>query len=71
MGASALEPAVPARPSGMSLETMSSSMGSSVQARLIGVMVAPGPTPLTRIPRRAYSSASVRVRLPTPPLLML
>jgi hypothetical protein len=43
--------------------------GSSTQARLIGVIVAPGPTPLTRIPSAAYSSASVRVRFIIPPLL--
>ena len=42
--------------------------GSSIQARLIGVTVAPGPTPFTRIPRAAYSNASVWVRFCMPPL---
>jgi hypothetical protein len=37
--------------------------------RQIGVTVAPGPIALTRIPRPAYSSASVRVRFIIPSLL--
>src|SRR5204863_519061 len=45
--------------------------GSSTHARLIGVIVAPGPTPLTRMPSIAYSSASVLVRFIIPPLLTL
>ena len=36
----------------MWLATIAVLTGSSVQARLIGVIVAPGPTPLTRMPRR-------------------
>jgi hypothetical protein len=42
--------------------------GSSIHALLIGVTVAPGPMPLHRIPRAAYSSASVWVRFCMPPL---
>src|SRR5207237_155811 len=64
-----ISPAVPARAIGMWLSTISRLTGSSIHARLIGVTVAPGPIPLTRIPRPAYSSASVRVRFCIPPLL--
>jgi hypothetical protein len=52
----------------MWLVTISALTGSSTQARLMGVMVAPGPTAFTRMPRPAYSSASVRVRFCIPPL---
>jgi hypothetical protein len=47
---------------GMWLSTMRRLTGSSIQDRLIGVTVAPGPMPLTRMPWAAYSSASDRVR---------
>jgi hypothetical protein len=51
----------------MWLSTMRRLTGSSIQERLIGVTVAPGPMPLTRMPRAAYSSASDRVRFCMPP----
>src|SRR5205085_6486206 len=60
---------VPARRIGMCDSTILRLTGSSIHARLIGVTVAPGPIPFTRIPRCAYSSASVRVRFCIPPLL--
>jgi len=44
--------------------------GSSIQARLIGVTVAPGAIAFTRMPRPAYSRARVCVRLSIPPLLI-
>ena len=47
--------------------TMARLTGSSIQDRLIGVTVAPGPMLLTRIPREAYSRASDRVRFCMPP----
>src|SRR3954453_919048 len=59
----------PARRIGMCSSTCARLTGSSIQARLIGVTVAPGPMPLTRMPCAAYSSASVRVRFCMPPLL--
>jgi len=67
----AISSAVPARPSGMWSATIWAFTGSSIQARLIGVIVAPGATALTRILRPAYSSASVLVRFCIPPLLTL
>ena len=66
----AISSASPARCMGMCASTCSRLAGSSIHARLIGVTVAPGPRPLTRIPRLAYSSASVRVRFIIPPLLV-
>src|ERR1043166_9723338 len=53
----------------MWLSTSPRAFGLSVHALLIGVTTAPGPTAFTRIPRSAYSSASVRVRFSNPPLL--
>jgi len=58
----------PARRIGMCASTMARLTGSSIQDRLIGVTVAPGPMLLTRMPRAAYSSASDRVRFCMPPL---
>src|SRR3954466_9333690 len=65
----AISSASPARCIGMCSSTCARLTGSSIHARLIGVTVAPGPMPLTRMPRPAYSSASVRVRFCMPPLL--
>ena len=48
----------PARPMGMWLSTSAFALGLSIQARLIGVMMAPGPTALTRIPKVAASRAA-------------
>src|SRR6185295_9097495 len=59
-----------ARPMGMWLSTSPRALGLSIQALLIGVTTAPGPTALTRIPCPAYSRASDLVRFSMPPLLM-
>ena len=66
--AAAISSASPARRMGMWLSTMARLAGSSIQERLIGVTVAPGPMPLTRMPRAANSRARVRVRFCMPPL---
>ena len=66
--AAAISSESPARRIGMCFSTASRFTGSSIHARLIGVTVAPGPMPLTRIPCAAYSSASVWVRFCMPPL---
>src|SRR5215469_9640024 len=66
--AAAISSELPARRIGIWLSTMRRLTGSSIQDRLIGVTVAPGPMPLTLIPRAAYSSASDRVRFCMPPL---
>jgi hypothetical protein len=52
---------------GMCAVTWADFSGSSTHARLMGVIVAPGATALTRMPRSAYSRASVRVRFCMPP----
>src|SRR5438045_438579 len=67
-GATAISSEPPARRIGMWLSTMRRLTGSSIQDRLIGVTVAPGPMLLTRMPRAAYSKASDRVRFCMPPL---
>ena len=67
--AAAISSDSPARRIGMWRTTISRLTGSSTHERLIGVMVAPGPMPFTRIPCDAYSSARVRVRFCMPPLL--
>src|SRR4051812_19827506 len=69
--AAAISDASPARRIGMCDSTAWRLTGSSIQDRLIGVTVAPGPTPLTLMPRLAYSRASVWVRFCIPPLLTL
>src|SRR5689334_8171594 len=61
---------VPARPMGMWLSTSARAFRSLIQALLMGVMIAPGATELTRMPRSAYSSASDFVRFSRPPLLI-
>src|SRR3954453_6830056 len=66
----AISSAVPGRPIGMWLSTSARAFGSLIQALLIGVTIAPGPTELTRMPRSAYSSASDLVRFSRPPLLI-
>src|SRR5262244_1195607 len=66
--AAAISSEPPARRIGMWPSTMRRLTGSSIQDRLIGVTVAPGPMLLTRIPRAAYSRASDRVRFCMPPL---
>src|SRR5271166_1165247 len=63
----AISSASPARRIGIWLSTIRRLTGSSIQDRLIGVTVAPGPMLLTRIPRAAYSRASDRVRFCMPP----
>src|SRR3569833_1514046 len=54
----------------MWLSTSALAFGSLIQALLFGVMIAPGPTALTRMLRSAYSRARVFVMFSMPPLLM-
>src|SRR5215467_11935660 len=66
----AISSAAAACPTGMWLSTSPRALGLSIQARLIGVTTAPGPTAFTRIPWPAYSNANDLVRFSIPPLLM-
>src|SRR3954468_1179118 len=54
----AISSASPARCIGMCCSTWARLTGSSIHARLIGVTVAPGPTPLTRMPRLPVSGGA-------------
>jgi hypothetical protein len=54
--AAAISSAPLARRIGMCSSTMRRLTGSSIQDRLIGVTVAPGPMPFTLIRREAYST---------------
>ena len=66
----AISLASPGRPIGMWLSTSARAFASPVHDALIGVTIAPGPTAFTRMPRSAYSSASVFVRFSIPPLVI-
>jgi hypothetical protein len=60
--AAAISSASPARRIGMWLSTMARLTGSSIQERLIGVTVASGPMPLTRMPRAANWMPALLIR---------
>ena len=60
---------LPMRCIGTSFSVDASAFGSANFAALMGVFMAPGAMAFTRMPRSAYSSASVLVSMPTPALL--
>ena len=59
----------PRTPSGMSRSVAARASRSANFSALMGVFMAPGAMAFTRMPRSAYSSASVFVSMPTPALL--